>query len=105
MSVSAEDETATASVSPLIKGQLRKAQISDPVICTVLDCKLSVRELKAFSPKTVQRWDKLTMVNDGFLYRATTTCVRLVLPEQHKDKVLEELTPTWDTKAQTAQYL
>ena len=99
MSVSAGSEPATASISPIPKEQLREAQESDPVICPVLECKLSdskppVKELRELSPKTkclFREWDKLTIDDDGVLYRTTTAREQLVLPERYKGKVLEEL--------------
>lgn len=99
MSVSVVGETATTSVSPIPTDQLRKAQESDPSIHPVLDFKQSgskplAGELKRFSPKTkclFREWDKLTTDSNGILYRTTTTRKQLVLPEQYKEKVLEEL--------------
>lgn len=99
MSVSVADESATSSVSPIPKEQLREAQKSDPYISPLLDCKLSgsrppVKQLKTFSPKTkclFREWDKLTIDSDGVLYRTTTGRRQLVLPDQYKGKVLEEL--------------
>lgn len=56
--------------------RLRRAQMSDPVILPVLDCKLSdsklsLRGLKALNPKTrclFREWDKLTIDSDGILH-------------------------------------
>lgn len=99
MSVSVEGEAATASVSPIPRDELREAQKSDRVIHPVLGSKLSgikppARELKTFSQETnclFREWDKLTIDSDGILYRTTTSRKQLVLPEQYKRKVLEEL--------------
>ena len=98
MFVSAEGESATASISPIPKEQLREAQRFDPVIRPVLECKLSgckppVKELRAFSPKTkclFREWDKLTTDDDDILYRNTTARKQLVLPERDRGQVLEE---------------
>lgn len=99
MSVSAEGETTTATISSIPKDGIREAQESDPVIRPVLNFKLSgskppVKEQKECSPKTkclFREWDKLTIDSDGILYRITTARKQLVLPEQYKGKVMEEL--------------
>uniref|UniRef100_A0A8C7HDT1 Gypsy retrotransposon integrase-like protein 1 n=1 Tax=Oncorhynchus kisutch TaxID=8019 RepID=A0A8C7HDT1_ONCKI len=99
MAVSAEGETTTATTSSIPKDGIREAQESDPVIRPVLNFKLSgskppVKEQKKFSPKTkclFREWDKLTIDSDGILYRITTARKQLVLPEQYKGKVMEEL--------------
>ena len=87
------------SISPIPKEQLREAQKGDQGICPMLDCKLSgsklpFKELQTLSSKTkclFRGWDKLTIDNDGILYRTTTACKQLVLPERYRRKLLEEL--------------
>ena len=99
MSASVADEMGGRSVSPIPKGQLRKAQESDPFIGPVLECKKSgskppARELETLSPKTkclFREWDRLTIESDDILYRTTTVRKQLVLPGQYKEKVLKEL--------------
>ncbi len=99
MSVAVADETVTASVSPIPNDQLREAQKSDPTIHPVLEIKLSgsrppCKELKTFSSKTkclFREWDKLTIDSNGILYRTTPAHKQLVLLEQYKGNVLNEL--------------
>ena len=49
---------------------------------------------KTFSTKTqclIREWDRLTVDDDGIMYRITAARKQLVLPEQCKTKVLQEL--------------
>ncbi|KAI4887981.1 hypothetical protein NFI96_001880 [Prochilodus magdalenae] len=93
------EESSVESVVPIPKDELRKAQKSDPSIKPVLEyklqgCKPSAQTLKEFSSKTrclFREWDKLTVDGDGIMYRITATRKQLVLPEQYKARVLEEL--------------
>ncbi|KAK0137920.1 hypothetical protein N1851_025866 [Merluccius polli] len=58
-------------------------------------------ECQSFS----REWAKLTVNDDGILYRTTSARKQLVLPETYKRKVLEELHNNMDTKVLTVQYL
>uniref|UniRef100_A0A7N8YIE6 Gypsy retrotransposon integrase-like protein 1 n=1 Tax=Mastacembelus armatus TaxID=205130 RepID=A0A7N8YIE6_9TELE len=99
MSVTVEGESVNASIRPIPKEQLSEAQKTDPIIGPVLQWKQvgsrpRFRELKAFSPKTkclFREWEKLVLDSDCILYRATAARKQLVLPEQYKKMVLEEL--------------
>uniref|UniRef100_A0A7N9AYF5 Gypsy retrotransposon integrase-like protein 1 n=1 Tax=Mastacembelus armatus TaxID=205130 RepID=A0A7N9AYF5_9TELE len=99
MSVTVEGESVNASIRPIPKEQLSEAQKTEPIIGPVLQWKQvgsrpRFRELKAFSPKTkclFREWEKLVLDSDCILYRATAARKQLVLPEQYKKMVLEEL--------------
>lgn len=99
MSVTAEGEPAEATFTPIPKEQLNEAQKSDPVISPVLQCKQTdskplPKELRTFDPKTkclFREWGKLRLDNNGILYRLTSARKQLVLPDQFKKTVLEEL--------------
>ncbi|KAJ0022377.1 hypothetical protein NQD34_009867 [Periophthalmus magnuspinnatus] len=94
-----QGESAEASLAPIPKEQLSRVQKTDPVISPVLQCKQTdskplARELKTFNPKIkclFREWDKLVLDTDGILYRTTSVRKQLVLPEQFKKTVLEEL--------------
>lgn len=99
LSVITEGELAEVVLTPIPKEQLTEAQKSDPVISPVFQCKQTdskplTKELKTLSPKTkclFREWDKLELDDDGILYRVTSARKQLVLPDQFKKTVLEEL--------------
>ena len=104
-----ENMLATAPISPIPKEQLRETQKADQVICPVLEFKLlgskpAVNELRTFSSQTkclFREWDKLT-VDDGLLYRVTTTRKQLVLPT--REQCWKSFTTTWSIRALIAPY-
>uniref|UniRef100_A0A3P9MR97 Gypsy retrotransposon integrase-like protein 1 n=1 Tax=Oryzias latipes TaxID=8090 RepID=A0A3P9MR97_ORYLA len=100
MGLSSTTTTPTdKSITQLTIDQINADQRKDQIIGVIIHHKLAGQkptssQLKGLSPKVtclLREWDKLHIDETGVLYRETLNRKQLVLPEKHKNKVLQEL--------------
>lgn len=92
-------ETSEEPSTSFSRAEICQTQRNDQTIGPVIDCKQSGnrpvgRQLKQFNAPSkclFREWDKLSLDEDGVLYRKTANRTQLILPEKYKAIVLRQL--------------